>query len=125
VKKRSIFPDGNYKFSGEPWPQLQSRNDRIEITRDPKTAHKMGSDGRFLAWIGTNEICVISPQWYPDNIEHPDRGANAEVYTNPDPKKYVELETLGPLSLMQPGIGWPTSSTTPCTRGRGKVWRRI
>ena len=35
--------------------------------------------------------------------EYPDRGASAEVYTNPDPKKYVELEMLGPLAMLKPG----------------------
>ena len=35
--------------------------------------------------------------------EYPDRGASAEVYTNPDPKSYVELETLGPLVTLRAG----------------------
>ena len=26
-----------------------------------------------------------------------------EIYTNPDPLKYVELETLGPLRPLKPG----------------------
>jgi len=40
------------------------------------------------------------PSW---GAEYPDRGASADVYTNADPKKYVELETLGPLAPMKPG----------------------
>ena len=47
-------------------------------------------------------LSLVGSSRVPD-AEYPDRGASAEVYTNPDPKKYVELETLGPLSLMRPG----------------------
>jgi hypothetical protein len=35
--------------------------------------------------------------------EYPDGGCVTEVYTNPDPLKYVELETLGPLTTMNAG----------------------
>lgn len=101
VKTNSIFANGYFTFSGE-WPQLQHRGNRIEITRDPKLPHKMGSDAHRLAWVGEKEICTVA-SWGPGGNEYPDRGASAEVYTNPDPKKYVELEMLGPLSLMKPG----------------------
>jgi hypothetical protein len=102
VPENSKFPDGHYKFGKEPWPQLKPQGSLIEITRDPKTAHKMGSDARSLVWVGEKEICLVAP-WPAKGEEYPDKGASAEVYTNPDPKKYVELETLGPLSLLKPG----------------------
>ena len=102
VKTNSIFADGHFKFSGEAWPQLQRRGGFIEISRDPKAPHKMGSDAKLLIWAGENEFCRIS-NWNPTGSEYPDRGASAEVYTNPDPKKYVELEMLGSLSRMKPG----------------------
>ncbi|MGD0831841.1 MAG: hypothetical protein ABR907_12910, partial [Terracidiphilus sp.] len=35
--------------------------------------------------------------------EYPDGGSVTEVYTNPDPLAYVELETLGPLATLQIG----------------------
>ena len=35
--------------------------------------------------------------------EFPDQGSSAEIYTNPDPLPYVELELLGPLHPMKPG----------------------
>ena len=37
--------------------------------------------------------------------EHPDRGSSTEIYTNPDPLRYIELETLGPLQFLKPGEG--------------------
>jgi hypothetical protein len=102
VKSDSIFTNGYYTFDPKPWPQLQRVGNMIKITRNPKTAHKMGSDARVLAWVGKKEICAITP-WPTRGDEYPDRGASAEIYTNPDPKKYVELETLGPLMLLKAG----------------------
>jgi hypothetical protein len=102
VRTDSIFTNGYYTFDQKPWPLLRRVGNLIEITRDPKTAHKMGSDARALAWVGAKEICAITP-WPAGGDEYPDKGASAEIYTNPDPKKYVELETLGPLTLLKAG----------------------
>ncbi len=35
--------------------------------------------------------------------QYPDDGCVTQVYTNPDPLAYVELETLGPLTNMRVG----------------------
>ncbi len=102
MKADSIFTNGYFKFGNEPWPQLQVYGNRIQIVRDPTTPHKMGSDLGRLIWVGEKETCVVSSARVT-GAEYPDRGASAEVYTNPDPKKYIELELLGPLSLMKPG----------------------
>jgi len=101
-RPNSIFTDGFYIFGDEPWPQLQRRGDLIEITRDRAKPHKMGCDADRLLWIGSNAMCLVSSRREAGR-EYPDRGASAEVYTNPDPKTYVELELLGPLSLLKPG----------------------
>jgi hypothetical protein len=102
VRSDSIFTNGFYAFDQKPWPHQRRAGNLIEITRDPKTPHKMGSDARALAWVGEKEICAITP-WPASGNEYPDKGASAEIYTNPDPKKYVELETLGPLVLLKTG----------------------
>jgi hypothetical protein len=34
---------------------------------------------------------------------YPGGGSRAEVYTNPDPQPYVELETEGPLATLEVG----------------------
>ena len=102
VLTNSIFTNGYFQFGTEPWPQLQRRGSVIEITRDRQTAHKMGGDARQLLWIGAKEMCLVSVAGDRGG-EYPDRGASAEVYTNPDPKEYVELEMLGPLALLRGG----------------------
>ena len=43
--------------------------------------------------------------------DYPDQGSSVEVYTNPDPLAYVELEMLGPLEILQPG----DSASFACT----------
>jgi hypothetical protein len=102
VRADSKFTNGFYQFDKTPWPQVKRVGNLLEVTRDSKTAHKLGSDARVLAWVGEKEICVITP-WASEGGDYPDRGASAEVYTNPDPKKYVELETLGPLKALRTG----------------------
>ena len=62
----------------------------------------MGADADRLVWVGRDVICEVSSPRV-SGAEYPDRGASAEVYTNPDPKKYVELELLGPLQLLKAG----------------------
>ncbi|HEY0550115.1 MAG TPA: hypothetical protein VGF13_10990, partial [Verrucomicrobiae bacterium] len=102
MKPNSIFTNGYFKFGNEPWEQLQVNSNRIQIVRDPKMPHKMGSDTDRLIWMGEKEMCVVGSMRQSSG-DYPDRGASAEVYTNPDPKKYVELELLGPLSILKPG----------------------
>jgi hypothetical protein len=98
----SMFTNGYYIFGDQPWPQLRHDSDLIAATRDTTKPHKMGSDTDRLLWVGSNTMCLVSSR-RESHGEYPDRGASAEIYTNRDPKKYVELELLGPLSLMKPG----------------------
>jgi hypothetical protein len=98
----SAFPDGFYKFSDEPWTNVTAARGLISVTRDPAKPHKLGTDADQMLWVGAAAACLVSSPRVPA-ANYPDRGASVEVYTNPDPKKYVELETLGPLSVMKPG----------------------
>jgi hypothetical protein len=102
VRSDTIFTNGHFIFWNEPWPQLKRVGQHLRITRDPNKAHKMGSDADELVWLRANEVCVVRAPRVA-GAEYPDQGASAEVYTNPDPKKYVELELLGPLSVLEAG----------------------
>jgi hypothetical protein len=55
-----------------------------------------------LLWVGEQTMVLIES---PRNRQrrYPDNGSSAEVYTNPDPDAYVELELLGPLQLLEVG----------------------
>lgn len=115
----SLFTNGCFRFNAEPWPQLQPKDGIISITRDLNTPHKMGTDADRLLWMGKDEMCLVECPRKP-NREYPDHGASAEVYTNPDPKRYVELETLGPLIMLGKGQSMESVNTyTLLRRGRG------
>jgi hypothetical protein len=54
-----------------------------------------------MAWVGKRCVLRIDAETGPG--VYPDGGCLTEVYTNPDPMKYVELETLGPMVKIRAG----------------------
>lgn len=96
------FPAGYRKQSADEPAGLRVDGGLISLRRDSRQAAKIGTDGGDLLWVGTGEmvriLCPRGPE--PD---YPDEGASVEVYTNPDPLPYVELETLGPLVTLKTG----------------------
>ena len=74
----------------------------VSLPRDPKKSTKIGTDAQTLIWIGEKQSLRID-SLREGNMEYPDNGSSAEVYTNPDPLPYVELEMLGPLFPMKIG----------------------
>jgi len=73
----------------------------LSLARHPRELVKIGTDGTSLAWVGKNCIVRIDAEQGPG--EYPDGGCITQVYTNPDPLPYVELETVGPLVTMSIG----------------------
>ncbi|MGA2886419.1 MAG: hypothetical protein ABSE51_00085 [Terracidiphilus sp.] len=73
----------------------------LSMGRHARNQVKVGTDGNSMAWVGPN--CVVRVDAEIGRGEYPDGGCVTEVYTNPDPLKYVELETLGPLTTMNAG----------------------
>ena len=67
----------------------------LSLRRHPSLFTKIGSDASSMAWVGKSCVLRIDAETGPG--EYPDGGCVTEVYTNPDPQKYVELETLGPM----------------------------
>lgn len=118
VPRASRFPGGHFRFRDTPWPQLAAGAEQIRITRDPQAAHKLGSDAERLLWMGEAAMCLITTT-RTAGAEYPDRGASVEVYTNPDPKPYVELETLGPLLPVRPGGRIAATNTYTLLRRTG------
>ena len=96
------FREGYYRQSDELPPNLRIENGLLLLTRDPKASHKVGTDAGALFWVGKEAVLRIDS---PREVfgEYPDEGCSAEIYTNPDPLAYVELEMLGPLSKMVVG----------------------
>ena len=90
---------GYYRQSDELPANLKIEDELVSLTRDPKASHKIGTDAGALFWVGKDAILRIdSPRQL--SLQYPDDGCSAEIYTNPDPLAYVELEMLGPLTKM-------------------------
>lgn len=90
-------PSLGYNRQSEKLPAgFEFKEGVVSCTRATNFASKVGSDASRLIWIGQNEIVeTISAR--EKSGEFPDRQSSAEIYTNPDPLPYVELELLGPL----------------------------
>lgn len=98
----SMFTNGYTLINPDPPPGLTNDQGLLWFARDPKSAHKIGSDADAVLWVGEKLACrVESPRIR--KAEYPDHGSSLEIYTNPDPLKYIELETLGPLKALSVG----------------------
>lgn len=98
----SRFPRAYLQQSARLPADLRLQGGAISFTRDPKTPWKIGSDAGTLVWIGAaTALRIDSPR--VKGAEYPDQGCSVELYTNPDPDAYVELETLGPLRTLSVG----------------------
>ena len=127
VPQPSMFAAGYHPISKEPPPslkQLDTADPRlrlVSLSRNPKAAHKIGLESGSLLWVGKHVLLKIDlPR--QRKAEYPDGGSSAEIYTNPDPLQYIELEMLSPVSTMKRGavIEWantytlvPRSRSTP------------
>jgi hypothetical protein len=102
VPSPSIFPKGYTVTSKEAPPGLKVEAGLLSVTRDPKTAHKVGNDSGTLVWVGGKWMVRIDSARVPGG-EYTHSGNSAEIFTNTDAVPYVELELLGPLATMKVG----------------------
>lgn len=102
IPEKTLFTNGYAPMWDKVPPSLKNENGWLSLSRDRKTSYKIGSDAGRVYWVGSNVVCRIDSPRIP-GVEYPDMGSSVEVYTNDDPLRYVELETLGPLKLMKRG----------------------
>jgi len=106
VRSPSAFAGGYHQLGNGLPAQFQQTNGLISFARDPVASHKLGFDADSLAWVGTNVSLRIDASRAPGLpiSSYPDGGCNTEIYTNPGTNApYVEMESLGPLSLVSVG----------------------
>jgi hypothetical protein len=124
----SKFEAGYLRLLAAKPAELQIDGRYLSLRRHPGQCVKVGTDGSSLAWVGPNSVLRIDAQAGPG--EYPDGGCVTEVYTNPNPLEYVELETLGPMSTMNVGNRiaqtteytlLPRSTPDPETEARGAL----
>jgi hypothetical protein len=92
-------PGKNYAPACSP----QWRRGQNYLAVDPNgTVGKIGlcSQEGWIAWRGSGTAFVISGPSFDAKAKYPDGGCNVELYTC---QHYLELETLGPLTTLEPG----------------------
>lgn len=99
---KSIFPEGINPQWGIPTNFVTSKNGLVRMNRNRAASHKVGTDAGELLWVGAEHMCLVEIGRVT-GARYPDNGSSVEVYTNPDPAAYVELETLGPLQTLRVG----------------------
>lgn len=111
IPEPSLFPEGFNRQSGDALPaELRVEHPLLSLARDPGRSTKIGLDSDRLLWVGTDQALLIeSPRLRGES--YPDEESSAEIYTNPDPKTYVELEMLGPLRRLGPGESLSQTNT--------------
>ena len=107
---KSVFPESFVLLGQGPPPSLKVDKGLLSLTRNTAAAHKIGLDADSLLWVGEKNVLRIESSRV-SRATYPDKGSSTEIYTNPDPLPYVELETLGPLRQMKPGDKIERSNT--------------
>lgn len=102
IPKEAGMAGGYVLLGKETPPSLQIENGLLRLTRHPKQPFKIGTEAGSLLWVGKDCACRIDSPRLPGAV-YPDQSSSAEIYTNPDPLPYVELEMLGPLHTMKAG----------------------
>lgn len=121
--KDSIFAEGYTKQSKQLPAGLKREGRLLSLTRDPNVSTKIGTDASTLFWMDDRQMLRIDSPRVP-KATYPDQGCSAEIYTNLDPLKYVELEMLGPLHTMNISDRLEQTNTYTLTRRKGEARRR-
>ncbi len=91
------------------WPYTSWEDDRLEPHDDyifiravPKSPPVKLGYANMAGWIGylNQEVFFYKKATYAQGCTYPDFGSSAECYCN---DAFIELETLGPLTRLQPG----------------------
>lgn len=102
LPEKSLFTEGYNKQSEHLPEKLKRERNAITCTRSRTKSTKIGSDADTLVWEDKRWKVTIQSSRVA-GADYPDQNSSAEIYTNPDPLEYVELELLGPLHLMRIG----------------------
>lgn len=121
LNKEGHFPTGYYTFKDSvPAPTALTLNDtEAALRRHPKKSCKIGSDspkGYLAAEEGT--VRFQTQAAYEPGQNYPDDGCAQEIWSNPDPLKYMELELLSPLQTIQPGSSYSFTTHWSLTRSQ-------
>lgn len=100
LHKGGHFSSGYYTFKdADPQPGMLTVTDtEVQLKRNTAKACKIGNDAPE-GWIRAEKAGItfeVSAE-YDASKTYPDDGCGQEIYTNPDPLKYIEMELLSPM----------------------------
>ncbi len=101
LKENSHFANGYLGLLAARPAELKLDGRHLWLKRHTSEQVKIGTDGSSMVWVRAGCALRIDAEAGPG--EYPDGGCVTEIYTNPDPLPYVELEVLGPLQAINAG----------------------
>ena len=105
----SHFAEGFARLLNAEPKELRQNGKFLSLARHTEAEVKIGAETAAMVWVGRNAVVRIEAE--PGEGEYPDGGCASEIYTNPDPLPYVELETLGPLVELKTGESTARTAT--------------
>lgn len=109
LNPKSKFPEGYQLFDNcaEKAENLDKAGLFLKVVRNPKYSFKVGLDTKdgYMAAVYKN-VLFMQHFKFEHNKEYPDSGCSVEVYSNPDPLAYMEMEILSPLNRPIPGCSF-------------------
>jgi hypothetical protein len=102
LPKQSRFPEGYVLLQFSPPEGVSVKDGLVSLRRGRKTSTQIGSDADTLLWMDEQYVLRIDSPRVP-GAEYADQSTNTTIFTSPDPQAYVELESFGPLTVMNPG----------------------
>ncbi len=114
---------GYYLFGDTPLDAglLKQEEGLLVLERSKTKSAKIGSDSPE-GWIEAKKGNLrfrMKMQVEPGQL-YPDENSPLEIYTNPDPLSYVELEMLSPLKKLKPGESVSFTVHWRCSRSEGQ-----
>ena len=109
LPEETEFPGGYQQQRGPGPKDLRRDGSLLSLTRDPNEYIKIGTEGSSMLWMDHELVLVMRTEETPG--AYPDGSSRSEIYTNPDPQRYVELETVGPLASLRVGARIARSNT--------------
>lgn len=98
------FTEGYAILSKPPFPAADEYGGSLLLSRGKKNSYKFGTDApvNTLRALIHGEMITISAPYYRSG-NYPDGGCDAEVWSNPDPLDYMEMEMMAPIHILKPG----------------------
>ncbi|MBV9852487.1 MAG: DUF4380 domain-containing protein [Armatimonadetes bacterium] len=109
LNRRGLFPGVGLTSLGDKptlLPNWRARGDTVAVTRPNNVATKMGVDDAagWMACIFGGDLLFSERFTRRPRALYPDKGCNAEVYTNGDPHlPYIEMEVLSRMVRLRAG----------------------